>query len=150
MNPLPTVVKDSSGGQIRLGRQIGRGGEGAVFETQNYSEVAVKLYWPNKAASRRDKIGAMVASAWSKSNSFVAYPIDALYAPAGAFAGFTMRRLGGHKPIHLLFSPSSRKLEFPSANFRSRSRPPLNPPKPVPRCPAPASRCAHLILSVFP
>jgi DNA-binding helix-hairpin-helix protein with protein kinase domain len=118
MNPLPTVVKDSRGGHIRLGRQIGRGGEGAVFETQNYGEVAVKLYWPNKAASRRDKIAAMVASAWSKSNSFVAYPIDALYTPAGAFAGFTMRRIGGHKPVHLLFSPSRRKLEFASANFR--------------------------------
>jgi DNA-binding helix-hairpin-helix protein with protein kinase domain len=118
MNPLPTVVKDSNGGQIRLGRQIGKGGEGAVFETQNHSEVAVKLYWPNKAASRRDKIAAMVASAWSKSSSFVAYPIDALYTPAGVFAGFAMRRVDGHKPVHLLYSPSSRKLEFAGANFR--------------------------------
>ncbi len=118
MNPLPAVIKDSNGGQIRLGRQIGKGGEGAVFETQNHSEVAVKLYWPNKAASRRDKIAAMVASAWSKSSSFVAYPIDALYTPAGVFAGFAMRRVDGHKPVHLLYSPSSRKLEFAGANFR--------------------------------
>src|SRR5258708_27680838 len=126
MKPLPAVIKDSNGGQIRLGRQIGKGGEGAVFETQNHSEVAVKLYWPNKAASRRDKIAAMVASAWSKSSSFVAYPIDALYTPAGVFAGFAMRRVDGHKPVHLLYSPSSRKLEFAAANFRFLILAPLN------------------------
>ena len=40
----------------------------------------------------------MVAAAWCKSNSFVAYPIEVLYTPAGDFAGFTMRRVGGHKP----------------------------------------------------
>jgi DNA-binding helix-hairpin-helix protein with protein kinase domain len=126
MNALPAVLKDSRGGQIRLGRQIGKGGEGAVFEAQDRNEVAVKLYWPTKAADRRDKVGAMVAAAWSKSNSFVAYPIDALYTPAGAFAGFTMRRIGGHKPVHLLYSPSSRKLEFTGANFRFLIRAALN------------------------
>jgi DNA-binding helix-hairpin-helix protein with protein kinase domain len=126
MNALPAVLKDSRGSQIRLGRQVGKGGEGAVFEAQNRNEVAVKLYWPTKAADRRDKVGAMVAAAWSKSNSFVAYPIDALYTATGAFAGFTMRRVGGHKPVHLLYSPSSRKLEFSGANFRFLIRASLN------------------------
>jgi DNA-binding helix-hairpin-helix protein with protein kinase domain len=118
MNALPAVLKDSSGAQIRLGREIGKGGEGAVFEAQDRSDVAVKLYWPTKVGDRRDKVGAMVAAAWSKSNAFVAYPIDAVYTPAGAFAGFTMRRIAGHKPVHLLYSPSSRKLEFSGASFR--------------------------------
>jgi DNA-binding helix-hairpin-helix protein with protein kinase domain len=126
MTALPTVLKDPRGGQLRLGRQIGKGGEGVVFEAQNRNEVAVKLYWPTKAADRRHKVGAMVAAAWSKSNSFVAYPIDALYTPAGAFAGFTMRRVGGHKPVHLLYSPSSRKLEFNAASFRFLIRAALN------------------------
>jgi len=131
MNALPAVLKGSRGEQVRLGRQIGKGGEGVVFEAQDRNEVAVKLYWPNKAADRRDKVGAMVAAAWSKSNSFVAYPIEALYTPAGAFAGFTMRRAGGHKPVHLLYSPSSRKLEFTSANFRFLIRAALNAAKAV-------------------
>ena len=92
MNALPAVLKNSRGGQIRLGRQLGKGGEGAVFEAQDLREVAVKLYWPAKAVDRRDKVGAMVTAAWSKTSSFVAYPIEALYTVAGAFAGFTMRR----------------------------------------------------------
>jgi DNA-binding helix-hairpin-helix protein with protein kinase domain len=126
MNALPAVLRDSRGGQIRLGRQIGKGGEGAVFEAQDLNEVAVKIYWPTKAVARRDKVGAMVTAAWSKANSFVAYPIDALYTAAGAFVGFTMRRIGGHKPIHLLFSPSSRKLEFTGANFQFLIRAAVN------------------------
>jgi DNA-binding helix-hairpin-helix protein with protein kinase domain len=126
MNAMPAVLKDSHGSQVRLGRQIGKGGEGAVFEAQDRNEIAIKLYWNDKAGDRKDKIGAMVAAAWSKSNLFVAYPIDALYTPAGAFAGFTMRRIAGHKPVHLLYSPSSRKLEFNGASFRFLIRAALN------------------------
>jgi hypothetical protein len=30
--------------------------------------LAIKLYWPDKASGRRDKIDAMVTAAWSRSN----------------------------------------------------------------------------------
>src|SRR5262249_29786185 len=73
----------------------------------------------------RDKIGAMVAAAWSKSIQFVAFPIDVLYSASGSFVGFLMRRIGG-KPVHQLYSPSSRKLEFTAADFRFLTRAALN------------------------
>ena len=118
MNALPKVVITAASGEtIRLTKPIGKGGEGAVFEAEGKPDVAVKLYWPHKAADRRDKVFAMAAAQWYKSNSFVAFPIDVLVGPNGTFAGFVMKKIGGHKPVHLLFSPASRKIEFARANF---------------------------------
>jgi DNA-binding helix-hairpin-helix protein with protein kinase domain len=129
MTPMPDVLKGSGGNLVRLGRQIGKGGEGAVYEVLGQGDVAAKLYWPDKAAARRDKINAMVAAGWSRSTSVVAYPTGSLLTLEGAFAGFTMRLIGGHKPLHLLYSPGSRKLEFRHANFLFMIRAALNAAK---------------------
>ena len=118
MSALPNVVITAASGEtIRLAKQIGKGGEGAVFEADGKPDIAVKIYWPQKAADRRDKVSAMTAAQWYKSNSFVAFPIDVLLGPNGTFVGFVMKKIGGHKPVHLLFSPASRKIEFARANF---------------------------------
>jgi DNA-binding helix-hairpin-helix protein with protein kinase domain len=118
MGPFPSAVKSSLGRTFHLAKQIGQGGEGAIYETQEQSDVALKLYWPNKAESRRDKISAMTSAQWYKTNSFVTFPIDILFSPAGVFLGFVMKRVGGSKPVHLLFSPASRKIEFAAADYR--------------------------------
>jgi hypothetical protein len=73
---------------------------------------------PNKAQSRREKVSAMASAQWYKTNPFVAFPIDALFSPSGAFVGFAMKKVGGHKPIHMLYSPASRKLQFHKANYQ--------------------------------
>ena len=117
MSTFPNMVKTASGETIRLAKQIGKGGEGAVYEADGKSDIALKLYWPQKAADRRDKITAMAAAGWHKTNTFVAFPVDALFGPNGAFIGFMMKKVGGHKPVHLLFSPASRKIEFARATF---------------------------------
>jgi DNA-binding helix-hairpin-helix protein with protein kinase domain len=126
MNAHPKVLQDSLGQQVRLGRELGKGGEGAVYEAQGRTDLALKIYWPNKAAVRQDKIAAMVAAGWAKSNTFVAFPVEPLYTSSGLFAGFSMKRIGGHKPVHLLYSPSSRKLEFTGIDFRFLIRAALN------------------------
>jgi DNA-binding helix-hairpin-helix protein with protein kinase domain len=117
MNALPTNVKTSSGRTFHLTKQIGKGGEGAVYEAAEAVDLAFKLYWPNLAQSRREKLSAMTTAAWYKTNPFVAFPIDILFSN-GVFVGFVMRKVGGHKPVHLLFSPASRKLEFGRTSFR--------------------------------
>src|SRR6266705_2807025 len=126
MMALPTTVRTSRGQTVRVGKQLGRGGEGIVCEAADQRDIAIKLFWPNKAADRRDKISAMVSAGWHQSNSFVAFPIDALYAPNGTFVGFVMRKIGGHKPVHLLYSPASRKQEFVAASFRFLIRAAVN------------------------
>jgi DNA-binding helix-hairpin-helix protein with protein kinase domain len=129
--PLPNVLRDLRRNRILPGRQLGKGGEGAVFEVKSRSDLAMKLYWPDKAASHCAKITAMAAAAWSQTNVPVAFPVDVLYTSAGVFAGFTMPRVVGHKPVHLLYSPSSRRIEFAAANFPFLVRAALNTAKAV-------------------
>lgn len=118
MAPFPSIVQSSLGRTFHLAKQIGKGGEGAIYETSEQQDIAVKLYWPDKAQSRRDKIAAMASAQWYKTNSFVAFPIDILFSPNGAFVGFVMKKIGGSKPVHMLFTPASRKAEFGHANYK--------------------------------
>src|SRR4051794_7242987 len=114
----PTAVQNSLGQTVRVGKQLGKGGEGVVHAAAGREDIALKLYWESKAAERHAKIQAMVAAAWHKSNSFVAFPVDLLYGPNGKFVGFAMKKISGHKPVHLLYSPACRKREFAIASFR--------------------------------
>lgn len=118
MAAFPSVVQSSLGHTFHLAKQIGKGGEGAIYETAEQKDIAIKLYWPDKAASRREKISAMAAAQWYKTNSFVAFPIDVLFSPNGSFVGFAMKKIGGSRPVHMLYSPASRKLEFSRANYK--------------------------------
>jgi DNA-binding helix-hairpin-helix protein with protein kinase domain len=118
MSAFPSTVQTSLGQTFHLAKQIGQGGEGAIYEVREQTDLALKLYWPTKAESRREKISTMASAQWYKTNSFVAFPIAILFSPTGAFLGFVMRKVGGGKPVHLLFSPTSRKIEFAAADYR--------------------------------
>jgi DNA-binding helix-hairpin-helix protein with protein kinase domain len=112
MGAFPATVQTSLGRTFHLAKQIGQGGEGAIYEIQEQSDVALKLYWPDKAASRRDKISAMAAAQWYKTNSFVTFPIDILLSPTGAFLGFVMKRVGGASRYICCFHRLAEKLNL--------------------------------------
>jgi DNA-binding helix-hairpin-helix protein with protein kinase domain len=118
MAALPSVVQSALGKTFHAAKQIGKGGEGAIYEIQEQGDLAIKLYWPDKAQSRQDKVAAMASAQWYKGNSFVAFPIDALFSPTGTFVGFVMKKVGGSKPVHMLYSPARRKIEFSRANYK--------------------------------
>jgi DNA-binding helix-hairpin-helix protein with protein kinase domain len=107
----------SSGKVVRLGQVLGKGGEGTVYAIEGDNQLAAKIYLPGLAKDRREKIAAMVQAGWHKAASFVAFPIDTLSDQTGKFSGFTMRRVGGDKPIHQLYSPAGRKTAFPTASY---------------------------------
>ena len=65
----------------------------------------------------------MIADRLSERTPFVAFPIETVTANA-TFAGFTMRKAIGARPMHQLCSPE--KGEFPDANFRFLVRVALN------------------------
>jgi DNA-binding helix-hairpin-helix protein with protein kinase domain len=118
MTAFPTVVQTQAGRVFHLTKEIGRGGEGAVYETRDQNDIALKIYFPTKAQSRRDKVSAMASAHWYKNHPFVAFPIDVLFSPNGAFVGFAMKKIGGHKPVHMLYSPANRKIKFHKANYK--------------------------------
>jgi DNA-binding helix-hairpin-helix protein with protein kinase domain len=49
---------------------------------------------------------------------FAAWPTALLRTAHGTPVGVAMPRVVGHEDIHLLYSPKSRKIHFPEANFR--------------------------------
>src|SRR5262245_49577220 len=103
----PAAAQTSLGRTLRFGKQIGRGGEGVVYEVANQPDLVAKLSLSGTAAHRREQVTAMVAAGWHQSVAVVAFPHEVLFAPTGEFIGFAMRRVGGHKPIHQLYSPAS-------------------------------------------
>ena len=141
MNALPSTVQTALGRTLHLTKQIGKGGEGAIYETREQNDIAVKLYWPTKAQSRRDKIVAMASAQFYKTNSFVAFPVDVLFEPNGGFAGFAMKKIGASKPVHMLYSPASRKVEFSRASYKFLVRAAGN----IARAVASAHRCGCVI-----
>ncbi|AWM86098.1 peptidoglycan-binding protein [Microvirga sp. 17 mud 1-3] len=109
--------QSSMGRTIRISSVLGRGGEGIVYSVDGDPDKAAKIYLPGLADERKEKILAMVAAGWHKSAGFVAFPTDALFSASGSFVGFTMRKVGGNKAVHELYSPTGRKTAFPTAGF---------------------------------
>ncbi|MDP9154655.1 MAG: hypothetical protein M3O74_10435 [Pseudomonadota bacterium] len=112
----PTVV--ISGKKTRLGSLLGRGGEGDVYFVEGRPGEAVKLYKNELRGPREAKVFAMVGSQLSERTSLVAFPLEIATDESGRFAGFVMRLVSKCRPIHELYGPKSRKIQFPSADYR--------------------------------
>ena len=123
---VPKDIIDDQKRPVSLLKLLGRGGEGAVYEILGDPTKAAKIYLPEKAIIRREKIHAMVQAQLQNGISNVAYPIKPLFRSNGLFAGFIMEKVGGRKPVHELYSPSNRRSEFAKADFRFLVRAALN------------------------
>lgn len=110
-------VRDS-GGLISLGRELGHGGEGSVYEVLNRQDMVAKVYHNATALDRAAKIEAMAAMKTGALLSLTAWPVDLLRTSGGNPCGLLMPIVTGHKDIHHLYSPRSRKTEFPNADWR--------------------------------
>lgn len=103
--------------QLSLGKRLGKGGEGEVYLVEGVDGIAVKFYTLSDLRSREAKVIRMVATGLANSTALISYPIETVFDKKGVFAGFTMRCVSAHKPLHELYSPRSRKSEFPQANY---------------------------------
>lgn len=113
----PPSVRDSKG-PIGLGKVLGKGGEGAVYEIAGRPDQVAKIYHPEKRAGKAPKIEAMIPLKSDRLLSLAAWPLDLVWTSAGEFMGLLIPRVHGHKDIHTLYSPRSRKVEFPNADWR--------------------------------
>ena len=102
---MPDIFRTTSGSDVAIGRRLGGGGEGAVFEVN--ADTVAKIYkapvdrsTPRGLSTER-KLAAMVANAPptkdSDGNVALAWPLELLYyrvgPAAGMMAGFTMPRI---------------------------------------------------------
>lgn len=110
-----SALRLANGGPVSLGLEIGRGGEGAVY--QFGADKAVKLYLAPAPPLKARKLRAMSKAASERLLKISAWPEDLVLDAKGAVRGFVMPRAGGGD-VHKLYSPKSRQNAFPAADFR--------------------------------
>ena len=120
MNTTPQAfdVVDASGRSVRLGKKLGQGGEGSVYEVLAEPAIVAKIYHRPPTPIRAEKIRAMVARRTEQIDKLTAWPIELLSLRSGEPIGLTMPRIVGYKDIHYLYSPKSRRSDFPHADWR--------------------------------
>jgi DNA-binding helix-hairpin-helix protein with protein kinase domain len=116
-NPLPLV--DAGGRPLRLGAELGRGGEGSVYALADQADVVAKLYHHAPGTEKSAKILAMAKLGTGRLLKLAAWPTSAIHATSrgGPVLGFLMPRISGHKPAFNLYSPKLRLQEFPTAGW---------------------------------
>ena len=113
----PQTYSGNKKAKYTLGREIGRGGEGAVFQVQEDSSIVAKIYISKTEKDKADKLAFMASITDTELLKFAAWPLDVLRDSAMNVCGFTMKKLDGFVPLHSLFSPMERKKLFPDKGY---------------------------------
>jgi DNA-binding helix-hairpin-helix protein with protein kinase domain len=112
------VFYNSDAEIVRVGEQIGAGGEGTVFQVQGRCDLAAKIYHQPPTAEKAEKLRALSRLATGRLFRLSAWPVDVLRSqPEGDVAGFVMKRINEGREVHALHSPKSRLQSFPEASW---------------------------------
>lgn len=104
---------------VRLGKEIARGGEGAVFEVVGQPGLLAKRYLQAISAQKHAKLNAMLGFTTPQLLSYSAWPQATLHDRPGApIAGVLMRRIVDARAVHELDTPAHRKTNFPKSDWR--------------------------------
>ena len=111
---------DSSGTRILLGKKLGSGGEGDVYEIlPSHSKIVAKIYHKPLEAQKQEKLLLMVKGCNDELKSISAWPVDVLHArEGGPVVGFLMPKISDYEPVHKVYGPTHRKEHFPHADWR--------------------------------
>lgn len=103
---------------VEIGQQLGRGGEGAVFEVNGLPHQVAKLYHKPLEAEKQAKLVFMTSVADTELLKYVAWPQVTLHDPrTRQVVGFLMPRVPRCDPVHMLYRPANRKAQFPDAKW---------------------------------
>jgi DNA-binding helix-hairpin-helix protein with protein kinase domain len=110
---------DASNRPLQLGREIARGGEGAVFEIAGLPDRVAKKYHKTPTLEVGQKLRAMAGMARPELLKVAAWPETTLHdGPGGPVIGLMMRKVIGFREIHTLYSPASRRIHYPHVNWK--------------------------------
>lgn len=105
----------SDGAVIDLGKELGRGGEGAVYEVLGSPSVVAKLYHQAIDAGKQAKLRFMADAADQQLLAYAAWPQKTLHkVRGGPVGGFLMPKVAGKPPIHEVYSPAHRRQSRPN------------------------------------
>src|SRR5215510_14579311 len=103
---------------VRLGRRIGIGAEGEVYEVQDQSDLVAKIYHQPPPPEKAEKLVALSRLGNERLFNLSAWPVDVLRDTSdGAVVGFIMKKISQAEEVHALHSPKSRLQKFPDASW---------------------------------
>ena len=114
---MTVAFVDDTGARLRLGSELGRGGEGTVFDLPD-TPLAAKIYHRPAEPAKAAKLEAMVRLRAPALSAFSAWPERRILDPGGTHTwGILLPKVLDHRAIHELYSPADRKIEFPFADW---------------------------------
>jgi DNA-binding helix-hairpin-helix protein with protein kinase domain len=103
--------------QYVTGRELGRGGEGTVYDLQHHSGQVLKRYNEPLDEEKISKLKQMVAMRSPGIEAYAAWPVDLVLDDSGKVCGFVMKKLTAFVPLHMIFNPMDRKKLFPDKGY---------------------------------
>jgi DNA-binding helix-hairpin-helix protein with protein kinase domain len=109
---------NSRGNLIQLGHELGRGGEGAVYETPGAPEFVAKIYLSPPDVNKQLKLTFMTQVADASLLKYAAWPQDTLHEHKdGPVVGFLMAKITGRDPVHMVYGPKLRRQQRPNVGW---------------------------------
>ena len=102
--------------RYETGRELGRGGEGTVYDVAGSGSIVIKKYNEPLSPEKTDKLTHMVRMRGTELETYAAWPTDLVRDNTG-ICGFVMKKLSGYVPLHMIFSPMDRKKLFPDKGY---------------------------------
>lgn len=110
---------DCNGQRVPLGKKIGTGGEGSVYDLHvQESNLVAKIYHKPISNEKQAKLLGMAKGCDDSLKSIAAWPMETLHEKSGgAVRGFLMSKVADYEPIHHLYGPSHRKQRYPDKDW---------------------------------
>ena len=116
--PIHRIFYASRSDTVRLGRRIGTGAEGGVYEIQGKSDLVAKIYHEPPPPEKAEKLVVLSRLGNERLFNLSAWPVSTLRdAPDGEVVGFVMKKISQAEEVHALHSPKSRLQKFPEASW---------------------------------
>ena len=104
----------SKGTPIAMARELGKGGEGSVYEVLSISNQVAKLYHEAPDPKKQSKLSFMSSAADARLIEYVAWPQETIHSRCGGpIVGFLMPKVASKNPIHMVYSPAHRRQYYP-------------------------------------
>ncbi|HKQ90469.1 MAG TPA: hypothetical protein VJZ77_07290 [Blastocatellia bacterium] len=117
-SPIHRIFYASQSDTVRLGRRIGTGAEGEVYEIQAKSDLVAKVYHEPPPPEKAEKLVVLSRLGNERLFNLSAWPVSTLRdAPDGEIVGFVMKNISQAEEVHALHSPKSRLQKFPEASW---------------------------------
>ena len=111
------IVSGLHNEQYHTSRELGKGGEGVVWELEHHADLVCKIYNTPPDADKQKKLRVMAEMCTPALEAYAAWPCDVAQDAAGNIIGFVMKKLTAYVPMHTAFSPMDRKKLFPDKGY---------------------------------